>query len=64
MRGDGDSHLIAIDNNRLGLDGAMSRAIRVRRSGIDIIPPVCRTKRRTLRHSNHDLAISTLPRPP
>lgn len=36
MRGDQDSHLVAVANSRLGLDGAMSRAIQVRRSGIEI----------------------------
>lgn len=33
MRGARDSHLVAVANARLGLDGAMSRAIRVCRSG-------------------------------
>jgi ferrous iron transport protein A len=36
MRGHQDSHLVAVANSRLGLDGVMSRAIRVRRSGIEI----------------------------
>lgn len=46
MRGDQDSHLVAVANSRLGLDGAMSRAIQVRRSGIAIARGAdpCRTQ--------------------
>nr|WP_228008797.1 FeoA family protein [Cyanobium sp. LEGE 06113] len=38
MRAARDSHLVAVANARLALDGAMSRAIRVRRSAIQIAP--------------------------
>lgn len=38
LRGDRGSHLVAVAHARLGLDEAMSRAIRVRRSGIAITP--------------------------
>jgi ferrous iron transport protein A len=44
MRGDDDSVLISIANTRLGLDGAMSRAIEVRSSGIETSPGTARRR--------------------
>ncbi|MCP9928874.1 FeoA family protein [Cyanobium sp. CH-040] len=72
VRGDRDSHLVAVANSRLGLDGAMSRAIQVRRSGIEIASRAEPTSNRSIDASTtampsdttDDRAFSTPSNPP
>lgn len=60
MRGDDDSHLIAITNTRLGLDGAMSRAIQVRSSAIELSPAGANSR---MSYPQQSMALPTDPSP-